>query len=154
MGAYFIDSSGVVKRYLVEVGSAWMRSLTDPVAGNVIHLARITGVEVIAAITRRQRAGSITVPQADQLRAEFRQDLVGQYRLLELSPVLLTRAMALAELHALRGYDAVQLAAALHIQVRRLKRGLTPLTLISADAELNTAAAAEGLPVDDPNAHP
>src|SRR5437763_12105745 len=131
-----------------------MRSLTDPVAGNVIHLARISAVEVIAAITRRQRAGSITVPQAVQLCADFRQDLIGQYRLVELSPGLLTRAMALAEQHALRGYDAVQLAAALHVQVRRLKRGLTPLTLISADAELNAAAVAEGLPVDDPNAHP
>jgi hypothetical protein len=28
-----------------------------------------------------------------------------------------------------------------------------PLTLVSADGELNNAAAAEGLSVDDPNMH-
>jgi len=28
------------------------------------------------------------------------------------------------------------------------------MTLLSADAELNTAALAEGLSVDDPNSHP
>lgn len=31
---------------------------------------------------------------------------------------------------------------------------MPPLTLLSADGALNTAAAAEGLMVDNPNAHP
>jgi hypothetical protein len=37
---------------------------------------------------------------------------------------------------------------------RRQASKLTPLTLLSADGELNAAATAEGLAVDDPNAHP
>lgn len=32
--------------------------------------------------------------------------------------------------------------------------GIGPLTLISADVELNQAAQAEGLLTDDPNQHP
>jgi hypothetical protein len=32
--------------------------------------------------------------------------------------------------------------------------GLTGLTFVSADSDLNSAAMAEGLNVDDPNAHP
>jgi hypothetical protein len=62
--------------------------------------------------------------------------------------------MILAERHALRGYDAVQLAAALELQTVLTASGLPALTLVSADAELNAAAAAEGLTVEDPNLHP
>jgi hypothetical protein len=49
----------------------------------------------------------------------------------------------------LRGYDAVQLAAALEVHSHA-----PSLTLLSADAGLNAAGAAEGLAVDDPNNHP
>lgn len=41
--------------------------------------------------------------------------------------------------------------------LRRCQRAcetVLPLMLISAEAELNAAAVAEGLVVDDPNAHP
>jgi len=43
----------------------------------------------------------------------------------------------------------VQLAAALDIH-----RQDPSLILVSADVDLNTAATAEGLPVEDPNLHP
>ena len=62
--------------------------------------------------------------------------------------------MTLAEQHGLRGYDAVQLAAALELHAVRNRMGLTPLTFVSADSALNTASQTEGLMVDDPNAHP
>ncbi|MCI0389524.1 MAG: hypothetical protein MOB07_12275 [Acidobacteria bacterium] len=61
---------------------------------------------------------------------------------------------ALAELHRLRGYDAVQLATALLVKAGMTASGIGPLTLISADNELNQAAQAEGLLTDDPNLHP
>jgi hypothetical protein len=64
------------------------------------------------------------------------------------------RAMDLAERHGLRGYDAVHLAAALIIADAQQRRGLPAGTFLSADSIQRTAAAAEGLPVDDPNAHP
>ena len=62
-------------------------------------------------------------------------------------------AMSLAEAHRLRGYDAVQLAAALQVLVACSALG-APLTFVSADANLNAAAAAEGLTVDNPVLHP
>jgi hypothetical protein len=61
--------------------------------------------------------------------------------------------MALAETHALRGYDAVQLAAALNVNSACAAAGAV-FTLVSADGELNAAARAEGLAVEDPNLHP
>jgi uncharacterized protein len=60
----------------------------------------------------------------------------------------------LVEIHALRGYDAVQLAAALEINSNRIASGFSAVTLISADAALNAAVVKEGLAVDDPNSHP
>jgi hypothetical protein len=62
--------------------------------------------------------------------------------------------MLLAEKHGLRGYDAMQLAASLEVHVRYVAAGLPAVTCVSADTELNAAAIAEGLPIDDPNAHP
>ena len=62
--------------------------------------------------------------------------------------------MRLAENYALRGYDAVQLAAALALNNYWLSLRMPGLTLLSADGALNTAAVAEGLAIDDPNTHP
>jgi uncharacterized protein len=50
---YFFDSSAIVKRYLIETGTAWVGSITDLAAGNKVYLARVTLVEVISAIALR-----------------------------------------------------------------------------------------------------
>ena len=71
-----------------------------------------------------------------------------------LTEAIVDRAMAVAEARALRGYDAVQLAAALQVNAIYIGNGLPPLTFVSADNDLNTVAAAEGLAVENPNAHP
>ena len=62
--------------------------------------------------------------------------------------------MDLAQAYGLRGYDAVQLAASLDVNAERRGYGLPPLTLVSADADLNQAATAEGLAIENPNDHP
>ena len=67
---------------------------------------------------------------------------------------LVNRAMTLAETYGLRGFDAVQLAAACEVQALCIASGIPSLFFLSADRVLNDAAIAEGLSVDDPNAHP
>ncbi len=79
----------------------------------------------------------------------FHVDFAHQYVIVEVSAGLVDHAATLARRHALRGYDAVQLAAALQVHSQ-----IPSLTLLSADADLNAAAVAEGLSVDDPNNHP
>lgn len=83
----------------------------------------------------------------------FRFDYANDFQIVAITPGLLAQAMTLAEKHALRGYDAVQLAAALTTQTRRQARRLPSLTLLSADADLNAAGMAEGLNIDNPNDH-
>jgi predicted nucleic acid-binding protein len=154
MAALVFDASAIVKRYLNEVGTGWVQSLTDPVASHEIFLTRITRVEVISAVTRRARGGPLPASAATALLVQFRHDSLHQYNMLEVPPALLTDAERLAETHGLRAYDAVQLAVTIELHRARSAAGLSRLTLISADQELNSAATAEGLAVDDPTTHP
>ena len=76
MAAYVLDTSAVVKRYNLETGSAWVRSIADPAAANLIFLARITDVEVTSAVVRRQRGGNLSAADAAATLTQFRQDLI------------------------------------------------------------------------------
>ena len=149
MAAYFLDGSAVMKRYVQEIGTVWVRALTASGTGNFFYLARITDVEVTAALARRRGQPGVSVVQAVAALRQFRRDFGQDYRVVEITIALLQRAAQLADTHALRGYDAVQLAVALDVHARD-----QALVLVSADAELNAAATAEGLRVEDPNTHP
>jgi predicted nucleic acid-binding protein len=150
----YCDSSALVKRFVNEPGAAWVRQLIDPSARNRIYVARITGVEVVSALARNAHLGTISPAGYSAALLWFRQEFVHRYQTIPISPTLIEEAMEMAERHALRGYDAVQLAAALRVRNRRLAQNLSAPILVSADAALNAAALAEGLAVDDPNNHP
>ena len=153
MAAYFCDTSAIVKRYVNEPGTAWLISVTDRAAGDRVFVAGITGAETVAAITRKARGGGLSPADAVAAIAAFRHDFANEFGIVAITPKLIAEAMSLAEKHGLRGYDAVQVAAALITETRRQARKLSALTFLSADAELNAAAAAERLIVDDPNTH-
>jgi predicted nucleic acid-binding protein len=151
---YYFDSSGLVKRYLQETGTAWIRSLSRRGTTDPIYVARITAVEVCSAVARRAHSGSLPPARAAVALARFRKHLIGRYRVVELTPGLVDAAMRLAESHGLRAYDAVQLAAALEVNAAWTPTGLGGITHISADQDLNAATTSEGLWVDDPSLHP
>lgn len=153
MDGYFLDSSAVTKRYVAEAGTAWVTRLTDRSAGNIIFLAEIGTVEIVSALVRRGRGGSLSATQVAAALARFRGELPVLYRLIDVTPALVARAATLAEVHALRGYDAVQLASALEARAQFRTVG-GPIALVSADAELNAAARSEGFAVEDPNQYP
>ena len=154
MAAFFFDTSALVKRHVTEAGSGWVRAQTAAKAGHTLYIASITSVEMTSAITRRQRGGSLTAAQGAAIYGHFRRHLAQRYVVLEITPALMAAAVLLARSHGLRAYDAVQLAAALDIQRDHQDMGLAPVTLVSADRDLNAAATAEGLTVEDPNLHP
>ena len=52
---YFVDSSALVKCYVREAGTSWVRRLTRQGTSNYVDLARITVVEVTSAIARRRK---------------------------------------------------------------------------------------------------
>ena len=120
MSAFFCDSSALVKRYVNETGSVWLTAMIDPKVGSYVFIARITFVEVVSAITRRERGGHVSAIDAATARNQFEKDYLGEFFSVEISETLILEAARLA-----------------------------PLTLLSADTDLNAAALGEGLAVDD-----
>lgn len=151
MGAYFLDSSAAVKVYVAERGTAWLRELVRPANAHEFFLVFISPVEIAAAIFRRAGPGGPSAADAATALRDLRRDLAQTYQLIEITGQLVDLGMALAERHHLRGYDCVQLAGALYAAAARGAGGLSPITLISADVELNAAARTEGLEVENPN---
>lgn len=152
--AYCFDSSALIKRYVREAGTAWVRRLTRRNSSTVIYIAHITAVEVTCAVARRRKGKLLTAARASLLLRRFRQHRAGRYVVIEVTPTLLDEAARLGNVHSLRAYDAVQLAVALEVNRSHQAGGSGPITLISADRALNDAAVAEELPVDDPNRYP
>lgn len=54
VAVYFLDTSALIKRYIPEVGTNWIQALTAQSSGHVLFISRITSVEMMSAIARRQ----------------------------------------------------------------------------------------------------
>ncbi len=129
MADYFFDTSALVKRHVIEVGSAWVRSLVHAKAAHDLYIARVTAVEVTSAITRRQRSGHLSPAQGGAMLGHSRRHLAQRYHVIELTPGLFDQAMQAARMHRLRAYDAVQLAVVLDLHQRYQDAGLGPIPL-------------------------
>lgn len=153
MSVYFLDSSALAKRYLPELGSDWICQILSPSAGNEATVSRITPVEVTSAVVRRMRGGSLTQDQADSILSQFKEDVVSEFVTLEITPAVLDEAIGLVVKHRLRAYDSVQLATACELKRQMSGLELADFRFVSADSELNSAAASEGLDVENPLDH-
>ena len=154
MSSFFLDTSGLIKRYLVEAGTIWMRALSDPLAAHTLAISEVALVEAGAALAARQRGGFITLEDRDTAVGLLLRHAETEYVLAPLTRTTVDRALLLTQRHRLRGYDAVQLATALLIHAQYLAADLPILTFVSADADLLVAAHAEGLATENPNTHP
>lgn len=125
MAHYYLDSSAVVKRYVTELGTVWVDNLCDARAGHVIYTVRVSAAEIVAALFRRVRGGSLDPASAQTESAQFKRDLADDYQVVEVTESVVDIAMRLAEQYALRGYDAVQLAAALERPGHACRRQFT-----------------------------
>jgi len=153
VAAYYLDTSALAKRYVTEQGSEWVETLITT-AESDLDTGRLTAVEIVAALARKARTGGTTPAEAIRGIQDFRYDWPRDYLILEVTPGVTERAMDLAQAHGLRGYDAVHLGAALDLHEARREAGLPTLVFVSADDDQCQPALAEGLPVEDPNAHP
>lgn len=154
VNAYFLDSSALVKRYVAETGSDWILSITAPVARNPLLIARITWIEVLSALTRRLREGSLSPSNVEKAIQAFRYDMDTQYQVVELDRSLAESAGQLVRKHLVRAYDAVQLASVFQVQPAFARTKAISLTFITADERLIAIAQAEGLLADNPVLHP
>ena len=154
MPSYFFDSSATVKRYAIETGSKWVFGILRPSAGNTIFAARITGVETVAALARKRKGNRLTVAQASKAVNRFQRHFALRYQKITITDNIISSAMIYADKYELRGYDAVQLSAAVEIEKELKAVGAPSLIFVSADNDLNNAAQSEGLNVENPNNYP
>ncbi len=142
----FADSSALVKLYADEQDSADVRKLSHLV---VSQLAR---VEVPAALWRKHRMGELAATDAGVLVADFEADYFGdidgppRFSVVAVTVAVIDAAAHLVGVHALRAYDAMQLASALSA-ADAVPEGVD---FLAYDGALTAAAAAEGLTVVAP----
>lgn len=131
-----------------------MRQLVDDVdtdgsPANLIITAEISVVEVAAALAIIHRTGRIWRSLRDAAYDRYLKEVAGRYRILPITTAVLHRAATLTQEYPLKGYDAVQMAAALAARAVLSQPGV-PLLFVAGDRQLVSAAGAEGLDVANP----
>lgn len=110
-------------------------------------LLSVTPVEFRSALRRREREGDLTADQTSDVLAAFAEDIERRFTRQVLSDSTLEEAIRLVDAHALRVYDALQLAGCVTLAHRTAEEG--PVFACS-DAMLLGAAAREGIGTFDP----
>lgn len=147
----YLDTSALVKNYVIEPGSTWLRQLIGDET-NDIFLANLSIAEVGAALAILVRNKQIARRQGDIELDRFFADVETRFSLVDITTEIVYRAAALCQQHPLKGYDAVQLATALSL-AKALQSLARSLVFICGDQQLLTAAENEGLVTDDPFDH-
>lgn len=134
----YLDTSAVVKRYVMEAGSEAVRALVREAQATVTAL--VTRAEVVAALARARRMGRLTAEEADRARQTFEAEWDDFVRV-QMTEQLAAQAASFAWTYGLRGYDAVHLASAVFWQTQ------SPFAILLAtyDRELWEAARRVGL---------
>ncbi len=145
MPAYFLDSSALVKRWIQEVGSERVRALTALGAADRVYVARLAGPEVVGAISRRHRGAGLDEAARKRLIGVVRREIIERIRVVEITPEIWESATSLAAEHALRGADAVHVAAAMAVKGIHDATDLDQLVFVMADREQGLAASEIGL---------
>jgi predicted nucleic acid-binding protein len=154
MPAVSLDTSALVKRYVPEVGSAWVcRTLARPTI-QVLSTSAIAPPEVLSALQRNVRAGQLTAAEALRRAQRVTTHLTWRYRRLTITPGVLRQTCALVQAYPVRAYDALHLACALAARQRLQQHGAPGRRCVAAATPLLAAAKAEGFLVDHPLLYP
>ncbi|RLC93860.1 MAG: hypothetical protein DRI77_11470 [Chloroflexi bacterium] len=158
MSLYYFDASALVKQYVQEPGSTWIRRLIDRVAfdkeqGNTVFIAEVNIVKVAAALAILARTNKISLRDRNIAYQRFMDDTAHLYQIISMETSDFHSAAHLTQRHPLKAYDAIHLAIALrhHHALARYERDLI---FVSGDRQQLEAAAAEGLATDNPFDHP
>jgi predicted nucleic acid-binding protein len=122
---------------MAEPGAERVRAL---LGGTLLATSRITEVEVASALARRCREGALPSAERDRAVAALHRDLTRMH-VVELSPEVVSRVVALLCRLPLRAADAVQLASCLELR-HRLEAACL---FVCCDDRLLAAARQEGL---------
>ncbi len=134
----YVDTSSLLKLLIEEPGSELAGRLWD--TADALASVPLVVVEARAALAAAERGARLTAAQHVEAKSEL-SVLLDELTMVAITDDLVAQAAEFADREALRGYDAVHLAAA-------VKVGADVLT--SADTALCTAAERCGLHVANP----
>jgi predicted nucleic acid-binding protein len=153
MGTAYFDTSALVKRYVAEEGSQWIKTLFAPPINLIAFTSQLTVVETTCAFSRRMREGDLSSEDYEKLLTAFNYDVTYRHIVADVTQTTIETACDLAGIHPLRAYDAIHLATALLINRELIKNSRHPLTFVCADNRLIDIAKTENLHTENPNHH-
>jgi len=139
----FFDSSALVKRYIEEKGSDKVHALLKE--GSIVVVSRLAYPEILAAITRRHKAGEIDTRPFERVKKAFKADWAS-FAVVEIHKEIFQFVDEVIAKHALKGADSIHLSTALWLKKATKK----DVVLVASDIELLKAAKAEKLGVCNP----
>ncbi len=134
----YLDTSAWLKLYVDERGTQEVIAAVQ--AAELVAISRIAYAEARAALARVLREKRTTLAEHRKRIAALDADYVEVLKV-EISEEVVRQAGELAESHALRGFDAIQLASARWLARKAHK----PLRLLAFDERMTAAAHALGL---------
>ena len=134
----FLDTSALVKLYVVEDGSEITHQAAQQ--AEILAVSRIAWAEYHAALARRSRTAPEDENALDKARNALTTDW-DDFLVMEVSQPVVELAGEYAELYALRAYDAVQLATASYLA----DQSGQSVQFGCFDRHLNKAANAQGM---------
>lgn len=159
MSLYYFDASALVKYYIREPGSTWVRGLIDAHMAdssnraNTVFISEASITECAAAFAilyRTQRLGKRA--QDGAFRALMRDITRGEMKIVPVITIDFQFAAHLTQSHPLKAYDAVQLAVAVRHSQALATHHLS-IIFVGGDKTLLEAALAEGLVTNNPFDH-
>jgi predicted nucleic acid-binding protein len=134
----YLDTSALIKLYVEEDDSIFVEGAVQD--AETVPTSLVTYVEGRAAFSRRRREGILAVADHNRIVRDFDEEWE-RYVVIDVTNPLVKNAAMLAELHALRGYDAIQLASAEFFR-EKIREAVT---FGCWDSRLETAARRQGL---------
>lgn len=142
MRYYFLDTSALVKRYHLEVGTDVIDEVFDS-ADRVIVISNISISEFVSTINRKKNEKEITQDDLDLVLSKFYADIMEQLTVIGIDDSHIISSLELILKHNLKALDSLQLAIALELSD-------LDLIFVSADSKLCETAEKERLKVVNP----
>jgi len=105
-----IDSSAFAKRFIEEEGSAKIESICA--RATELGLSVLCVPEIVSALSRRRREGSLTPAQYREAKQRLLED-VRDADIIQLTPSVVATSIEVLESAPLRGMDAMHIACAI-----------------------------------------
>jgi predicted nucleic acid-binding protein len=145
---YYLETSALVKLYVREPGTDRMLALAERTAGNRFAILTLSKIEFRSAVRRREKNGEIPAKVANHLLDRFEHHLQSTFVTQTITDFVVDIACGLLDRHALRAYDAIQLAGYMALKGAT---GADVPVFVSSDQPLLEACYREGVPVMDPS---